>query len=249
MNKYWFYKLLSWPLRSKYKAMYKREKVISVALEKNNFILVKENGERVRNPHIEGLTVEFYGENSTVEIHEPCSFQNSLLRLSNNNYVKINETHYQITNFQTPCVMRENSQLIVGKELSCVGCLLYMHDEPGVSVSIGNDCMFSFDVIIWPSDGHAIVTEGGHCINKGENIVIGNHVWLGMGAKILKGAVIPDNSIVAMSSVFLKNSNPTAIISYTPPHSTIFAGVPAKAVKRGNFYWVRENCYDYTIKH
>ncbi len=247
MNKYWFYKLLFGALRKKYRKLYKQKKILQSSLAKNNFILVKENGDLLRNPSIKGLTVEFCGENSTVEIHEPCIFKNCTLRLSSNDYVKIGSTPFVIMDLETYGRMCDDNQLIIGDNFSCGSCCVCLHDEPKSKVVIGNDCMFSTGIVMRTSDGHAIISESGEYLNQPEDIVIGDHVWLGMGVKVLKGAVIPNNSVVAMSSVFLRNSNPAAILSYTPPHSSIFAGVPAKMVKSGNFRWVRDNCYDHAM--
>lgn len=218
------YKLMYGKLRQKYKELYKKAKVYRLShfqrLKKNEFWLIKENGEKIRNPQIEGLEVEFYGRDSAVEIYEPYNFKNCVIKLGNNNFVQIKGTNYIIMNLKFPCVMRERSQLLIGKDLSCVGCSIYMHDEPDTKVVIGDDCMFSFDIIIWPSDGHAVISDNGEYLNKGEDIIIGNHVWLGMGVNILKGSRIPDNSIVAARSLVLKNSVTSSGGGlFTPPHT------------------------------
>ena len=163
--------------------------------------------------------------------------------------IKIQSTRYLIKNLQMPCVRREYSKLIIGKDLSCVGCSIYMHDEPQKKVIIGNDCMFSFDIIIWPSDGHAIVSDTGEYLNKGEDITIGNHVYLCMGVNVLKGSNIPDNSIVGTRSVVLKSSGEVSTdeSSTNGRNGKILAGVPARLLKCGDFSWIRENCYDHSI--
>ena len=239
------YEVMFGALRKKYKLKYKLE----CAKQLNNFVLIKQNGEKVKNPDIRGLKVEFYGKNSTVEIHEPTSFENCVLQLSSNDYVKISKTKHIISKLSTNGEIGKNCQLIIGEDFSCGECFLSIHNSD-IKVVIGDDCMFSTDITIRPSDGHAIVSKDGKYLNKAEDIVIGNHVWLGMGAKVLKGARIPDNSVVAMSSVFLKSSYKTKAKSSTPPPAeigTIFAGIPARAVKQGEFTWHRENCSGYCV--
>ena len=66
-------------------------------------------------------------------------------------------------------------------------------------------------------------------INEGDIITIGNHVWLGMRAIILKGVNIEDNSIVAGGSIVTKDVKANTIVS----------GSPAKQI-RENIYWTRE---------
>ena len=65
--------------------------------------------------------------------------------------------------------------------------------------------------------------------NEGKEISIGNHVWLGIRAIILKGVSIGDNSIVAAGSVVTKNVKANTIVS----------GSPAKQIKE-NRNWTRE---------
>jgi len=61
---------------------------------------------------------------------------------------------------------------------------------------------------------------------------IGNNVLIGMGSIILDNAVIEDNAIVAAGAVVLEN---TIVKS-----GTIYAGVPAKEVKKISISEVRE---------
>ena len=242
------YKISFPPFRKILKKKYKQCKYQFSFLDFNEFWLIKKNGEKVRNPKIDGLNVEFYGKDSVVEIYEPYNFENCCLKLRDDNLIQIQSTNYIIKNLQLPVPMREHSQLIIGKDLSCIGCSLYMHDEPNTKVIIGDDCMFSFDIIIWPSDGHAIISDKGEYLNKGENITIGNHVWLGMGVNVLKGSHIPDNSIIAARSVVLKSSTKASTRAFaTLSGGGVFAGIPARLVKSGAFSWVRETCYDHSI--
>jgi len=81
--------------------------------------------------------------------------------------------------------------------------------------------MFSFGNFIWTSDTHAII-NGRQLLNRGFEVNIGKHVWIGMGAIILKNTKIPDNSIVGANSVVSGRFD-------TP--GSIFAGNPAKVIK------------------
>lgn len=70
------------------------------------------------------------------------------------------------------------------------------------SVIIGNNCVMASSVHIMDSNGHQTCsfdrTKG---MDEAEQIVIGNNVWIGLNAIILKGTTIGDNCIVAAGSI------------------------------------------------
>lgn len=89
--------------------------------------------------------------------------------------------------------------------------------------------MFSNGIDIRNSDEHSVTDLDGKRINPAEDIVIGNHVWLCAYSKILKGAVIPDNCVIANSSL---------VKSKFTESNAIYAGIPAKLVKK-DITWTR----------
>ena len=64
-------------------------------------------------------------------------------------------------------------------------------------------------------------TGEGHPTTNGD-IVIGNDVWIGMGAKIMSGVRVGDGAVVAANSVVVKDV----------PEYTIVGGNPAKIIKK-----------------
>lgn len=88
-------------------------------------------------------------------------------------------------------------------------------------IDIGDDVAIGPGVVIRDGDAHTINDQ----INK-KPIVIGNHVWIGTNAQILKGVHIGDNSIIAAGSIVTKDVEA----------NTLVAGVPAKVIKR-NVNW------------
>ena len=91
------------------------------------------------------------------------------------------------------------------------------------SIIIGNDCAISHDVTIMDSDFHNI-DYANH--EKSAPVNIGNHVWIGSRAMILKGVTIGDGAIIGAGSVVTKDV----------PTKSIVAGVPAKVIKE-NIEW------------
>lgn len=104
---------------------------------------------------------------------------------------------------------------------------LYVRVVEATTLKIGNDCLIASDVIIRTCDGHPIYDINTTLrINKGKNIIINDHVWIGDQAVILKGVTIGTGSIIAMRSIVTKNVDEKVIV----------AGIPAKVVRR-NCTW------------
>lgn len=103
--------------------------------------------------------------------------------------------------------------------------------EAGSRIEIGRDCMFAYDIDVRTGDSHSIVeSETGKRINPAANVRIGDHVWVGTHAILLKGVELPNDCIVASGSVVTK--------SVDEPGS-IVAGNPAHVVRKG-VSWLRE---------
>jgi acetyltransferase-like isoleucine patch superfamily enzyme len=89
------------------------------------------------------------------------------------------------------------------------------------SVTIGAECAIAWGVLIMDNDAHSINGVYGR-----SPITIGNHVWVGQGARILKGVSIGDGAIVGAGSVVTKDV----------PAATVVAGSPARAIA-SNVRW------------
>jgi acetyltransferase-like isoleucine patch superfamily enzyme len=91
------------------------------------------------------------------------------------------------------------------------------------SVRIGRDCTFSWDVQILDNDFHTITVDGEPKPAKAP-IVIGDRVWVGTGAIVLKGVTVGDGAIVAARAVVTKDV----------PRNAIVAGCPASVVGKAD---------------
>ena len=91
------------------------------------------------------------------------------------------------------------------------------------SIKIGKDTAIAREVIIRDTDAHDII---GKKHEKVKPVVIGDHVWIGAKAMIMKGVTIGNGSIVAAG----------AIVTKDVPENCIVAGVPAKVISK-NIEW------------
>lgn len=91
------------------------------------------------------------------------------------------------------------------------------------NIKIGENVVISHDVTIMDTDSHRIEYEG---YQMTKPIIIGNNVWIGSRAMILKGVNIGDGAIISAG----------AIVTEDIPANCVVAGVPAKVIKE-NVKW------------
>jgi acetyltransferase-like isoleucine patch superfamily enzyme len=144
-------------------------------------------------------SIEFLGNNNKVIIGESCHLRGSII------------------------VKGEGQTVSFGDHSTTVGVYILCQEE--CDITIGKWCMFSREIEIRTTDAHSVIDRTTRRrLNKAQSIVIGDHVWVGVGAIINKGAVVPSDSIVgAMSFVNGKFDE----------EGVVLAGSPAKIVKRG----------------
>lgn len=106
-----------------------------------------------------------------------------------------------------------------GHIMSAEACYVVHHH-----VKIGGDVGASWEVLVMDTDFHPITDADGKVINPPEEIFIGDHVWIGCRSLILKGSRIPDSSVIAAGTI---------VTGKLPSGNTIYAGVPARAVRSG----------------
>jgi acetyltransferase-like isoleucine patch superfamily enzyme len=92
-------------------------------------------------------------------------------------------------------------------------------------IEIGSDCAISYRVLIMDSDVHYLAVDG-EAKSSTLPVVIGDHVWLGAGAIVLKGVTIGEGAVVAAGSVVTRDVPPAVLVG----------GVPAKEISK-NVEW------------
>jgi acetyltransferase-like isoleucine patch superfamily enzyme len=124
-------------------------------------------------------------------------------------------------------VRGEGAIIRIGQTTTFNAVALTMHESG--EIVIGKDCLFSTDIHMDVSDMHPIY-DGDTCerINPARSIQIGDHVWLGRGAMVLKGARIGSGSVIAAG----------AMVVGEVPANVIALGSPARVV-REHILWSR----------
>lgn len=86
-------------------------------------------------------------------------------------------------------------------------------------VTIGKRCAIAWGVTITDHDFHRLHKDGVQKIETAP-VVIGNDVWIGMNATVLKGVTVGDGAVIAAGAVVTRNV----------PARSLVAGNPAKII-------------------
>lgn len=96
-------------------------------------------------------------------------------------------------------------------------------------IYIGKELLASWNLTIMDTDSHSFINIETNQINEfSKSIMIGNHCFVGSDCSILKGSYIPNGSVIASRAVV------TGILNL---EQSVYAGVPAKNVKKGVAYY------------
>ena len=165
--------------------------------------------------------VEISGKNNRLEIGDGAILWNAKIQLIGNNLFCHIGANTRLRG-GTFVVTDENSRLEIGDSTTMTGPVIVA--QGGARVIFGQDCMVAYGSDIRCSDGHSVIdTASGETINPAADVVIGNHVWIGIHSQILKGLTIADHAIVAARSVVTR---PVAT-------GTVVGGNPAKTIRTG----------------
>lgn len=189
-------------------------------------IVLKDGTETIVEKAPDGLSVEWKGDNSYIKIHESTKFTNSVFKLCDNCHIEIGENSR---------IMGLFIYFSTGNSFVKIGKNFIPHKSSFIlagnnqSITIGDYCLFAVDVDIYTSDGHTIYNLKNKKVlnNKGGNIVIGNHCWLGKGSMVTKMGTIANDVVVGAHSLVNKKYDKSNVI---------LAGSPAKIIKK-NVNW------------
>ena len=195
----------------------------------NNRISVKGNIFNAKNARIKNTRITVKGKNNTIEIDDGSYLVNcNITILGNNNRLVIGK---KVISKGVLINIEDNNNLIIIQDNTTIEKNTELAAIEGTSIMIGKDCMLSSDIRICTGDSHSLVDLNGKRVNPSQNIVIGNHVSIGVRAMINKGIVIADHCTIGSLSMLAGHK-------FEEPYSVI-VGIPAKVIKCG-IDWSRE---------
>lgn len=83
-------------------------------------------------------------------------------------------------------------------------------------IVLGEEVLVSREVFIYDSDHHDILNKFGEKTNIPKEIIIGNHVWIGIKSTIMKGTKLEDGAVIASNSVVISNIKAGQLASGNP---------------------------------
>ena len=114
-----------------------------------------------------------------------------------------------------------NNEILIGSHTSLCGKAHFAAIE-GTKIHIGDNCLFSSDLHFRTGDSHSILSMQGERINKSQDIIIDDHVWVGTKVTCLKGVHVARDTVVAATTTLCKD--------YDAPN-VIIGGVPGRIIK------------------
>ena len=123
-----------------------------------------------------------------------------------------------------------NISIVIGAGTTFTHTVHFCAQEDGTHIEVGDDCMFSNNIIVRTSDSHPIYDYGTQKrLNPAVSVRIGRHVWVAPGSVVMKGADIGDGVVVGSHTMVNKKI----------PANVLVVGMPQRIVKE-NIYWTRE---------
>ena len=184
----------------------------------------KIKGKRKNKLKIKGVLkkceIIFNGKFNQVEIERGVTLKNCKIIVSGcNNKVLLKQGVYgKQAEF---CLQDDGNVIEVGKGTSFAG-KIHLACIEGTKITIGENCLFSSEIVFRTGDSHVIVDLNDNRINQSKDIVIGNHVWVGHRALVNKGVGVADDCVIGTGAIVTKSLTES---------NCVYAGVPAKKVK------------------
>ena len=185
-------------------------------------------------PEVQNSTIKFTGSNNILYCEANVQLVDSKLSFEGSNsvvYLSPSNSPYRLSLF-----IHSNSVFHIGANFSVNKPITVILSEQK-HCFIGDNCMFSYGITFRNSDIHPIYScSSGTRLNKSKSIYVGDHIWIGQDACILKGTEIDSGCIIGAKSL---------VAGKKIPNNTSYGGNPCKQIKSGIF-WDREIVSNWT---
>lgn len=167
------------------------------------------------------VDIRIKGSNNTVVIGEFAQLKNVTIYI-NGSFNHITIGPWCFLGGTDLFVEDDGGGIVIGERTKFLG-KTHLAVIEGTSITIGRDCLFSSDIQLRTGDSHSVLDMEGRRINASQDVILGDHVWIGTKAFLNKGTRVASHSIIGAGALVTK--------SFEEPHCAL-AGVPAKVVKK-----------------
>ena len=201
-------------------------------IEKSEELKYLSNGNRFEGiePELENSKITIEGSNNILYCEENVKLVNSELIFHGSNsiiYLSSNKHIYYLF-----ISLNNDNVFYIGKNNYFSGKFSVTLSEQKHCI-IGNDCLFSFGIWIRNADPHLIYDiNSKNRLNATKSIFIGDHVWIGQEAFLLKGTQIDSGSIIGARAL---------VAGKKIPSNTVYGGNPCRNISK-NVFWERSVC-------
>ena len=193
---------------------------MNINIEERNKLHTKGSKVSIGVSIIKGLKIISYGRDNEIIIGDFVRIKNSTIIFhGNNNRIIIKD--FSSLNQIELYTEDSNNEILIGSHTSLCGKAHFAAIE-GTKIHIGDNCLFSSDLHFRTGDSHSILNMQGERINKSQDIIIEDHVWVGTKVTCLKGVHVSRDSVVAVTTTICKD--------YDAPN-VIIGGVPGRIIK------------------
>lgn len=167
---------------------------------KNNILFI-EDGVFIKNS-----TICFWGDHSVIYLSASKSAYFVDISAFNNSTVFIGEKNYFNPTYAIVLVAGEQQNIVIGK-----------------------DGLFSHGIYMRTTDPHLVYDSlSKKRLNRSKSIFVGDHVWIGQNALLLKGTKVGSGAIVGANAV---------LAGKQVPSNVSVAGNPARVIQKNVFFW------------
>lgn len=185
------------------------------------------NKNRIQAPNAvyKRTKIHVYGENNTVILKKGVYLDKCQIMIHGNNNIIMIDEGTEFANSIFRCAGNDN-RIHIGKEIYGGGVEFYCGE--GTEITVKDKCLFAHDIDIRTSE-HPLYDEKNNRVNLAQSIVIDEKVWIGNHVSILKGAHIPQGSVIGNRSLVTHSSKMDST-------NAVYVGNPVRSV-RENIHW------------
>ena len=206
----------------------------------DNFVyLVSTTGKKTRLSgfsKVPGMDINLSGTNNKIYLYTPLRFMKSEISMAGSKNTIIIEkpdqkTQYGISALKISLKQNRNNRLIHIKKGFSIRSGKLICTGNNRQIIIGKDCLFSANIMIRTTDQHHIYdAQTKERLNPEKDVIIADHVWLAQNVTILKGSIVPPNSIIGTNSIYTASSEKEPNMEQSD--GNIYVGSPAKCVRK-----------------